>query len=89
MKKVKVLNYTVKIHRAEEGGFWATVPALPGCVTQGKTIEEIMSGIREAITLMIKVLAEKGQKIPIEKKNNNKQNKPFFIPVDISFPQLV
>jgi predicted RNase H-like HicB family nuclease len=39
----------VLIHAAEEGGFWADVPALPGCVSQGETVEEIRSNIREAI----------------------------------------
>jgi predicted RNase H-like HicB family nuclease len=37
------------IHDAEEGGFWAEVPALPGCVTQGKTVEELEANLREAI----------------------------------------
>ena len=37
------------IHNAEEGGFWAEVPALPGCVTQGETLEELHANIREAI----------------------------------------
>jgi predicted RNase H-like HicB family nuclease len=37
------------IHTAEEGGYWAEVPALPGCVSQGETIEELRSNIREAI----------------------------------------
>jgi predicted RNase H-like HicB family nuclease len=37
------------VHEAEEGGFWAEVPALPGCVTQGDTLEEVMSNLREAI----------------------------------------
>ena len=37
------------IHEAEEGGFWAEVPALPGCVTQGDTVEEVTSNLREAI----------------------------------------
>ena len=37
------------IHDAEEGGFWAEVPALPGCVTQGDTIEEVTANLREAI----------------------------------------
>jgi predicted RNase H-like HicB family nuclease len=43
--KIKVL-----VHEAEEGGFWAEVPALPGCVSQGETIEELTANIREAIT---------------------------------------
>lgn len=39
------------IHTAEEGGFWAEVPALPGCSTQGETEEEIRANLREAIEL--------------------------------------
>jgi predicted RNase H-like HicB family nuclease len=37
------------IHEAEEGGFWAEVPALPGCVTQGETVEDVTLNLREAI----------------------------------------
>ena len=37
------------IHEAEEGGYWAEVPALPGCVTQGETREELEGNLREAI----------------------------------------
>lgn len=37
------------IHEAEEGGYWAEVPALPGCVTQGDTMEEVTANLREAI----------------------------------------
>ncbi|MGV1015280.1 MAG: type II toxin-antitoxin system HicB family antitoxin [Methyloceanibacter sp.] len=37
------------IHEVEEGGFWAEVPAIPGCATQGDTIEELMENLREAI----------------------------------------
>ncbi len=37
------------IHEAEEGGFWAEVPAIPGCATQGETMEELMANLREAI----------------------------------------
>jgi predicted RNase H-like HicB family nuclease len=37
------------VHRAEEGGFWAEVPSIPGCATQGETMEELRSNLREAI----------------------------------------
>jgi predicted RNase H-like HicB family nuclease len=37
------------IHEAEEGGYWAEVPALPGCATQGDTMEELLANLREAI----------------------------------------
>ena len=39
----------VLIHSAEEGGYWAEVPALPGCVSQAETVDELRSNIREAI----------------------------------------
>ena len=41
------------IHEAEEGGFWAEVPALPGCSTQGETVEELTDNLKEAITLWL------------------------------------
>ena len=37
------------IHGAEEGGYWAEVPALPGCITEGDTIEEVMANLKDAI----------------------------------------
>jgi len=43
------------IHQAEEGGFWAEVPALPGGVTQGETEKGVTSNLREAIELRLSV----------------------------------
>ena len=37
------------IHPAEEGGYWAEVPALPGCITEGDTMEEVMNNLKDAI----------------------------------------
>jgi predicted RNase H-like HicB family nuclease len=37
------------VHPAEEGGFWAEVPAMPGCVTQGESIDEVRANLREAV----------------------------------------
>jgi predicted RNase H-like HicB family nuclease len=45
----------VIIHEAEEGGFWAEVPALPGCVTQGETKKEIRKNVNDAIEGWMKV----------------------------------
>jgi predicted RNase H-like HicB family nuclease len=39
----------IVVHEAEEGGFWAEVPAIPGCVTQGETFAELLSNIYEAV----------------------------------------
>lgn len=43
------MTLKVIIHSAEEGGFWTEVPALPGCVSQGETIEEVRANVGEAI----------------------------------------
>jgi predicted RNase H-like HicB family nuclease len=37
------------VHKAEEGGFWAEVPVIPGCATQGDTLEELKANLAEAI----------------------------------------
>jgi predicted RNase H-like HicB family nuclease len=49
----------VLIHKAEEGGYWAEVPALPGCVSQGETVDDVRANIREAIEGWL--LAEEGR----------------------------
>ena len=51
--KLKVL-----LHPAEEGGFWAEVPALPGCVSEGESFEETLANIREAAEGWLVVAAE-------------------------------
>jgi predicted RNase H-like HicB family nuclease len=43
------LKIKVVVHKAEEGGYWAEVPAIPGCATQGETMEELMANVHEAI----------------------------------------
>lgn len=43
------MKIKIVVHEAEEGGFWAEVPALPGCASQGDTMEELIANVREAI----------------------------------------
>jgi predicted RNase H-like HicB family nuclease len=43
------MKLKVIIHEAEEGGYWAEVPSIPGCATQGETFEELLSNIYEAV----------------------------------------
>ena len=43
------MNLKAIVHQAEEGGYWAEVPALPGCITEGDTIEELESNLKDAI----------------------------------------
>ena len=46
---LRSVTLKVLFHKADEGGFWAEVPSLPGCVSQGETVEELCGNIREAI----------------------------------------
>jgi len=43
------MNIKIVVHEAAEGGFWGEAPALPGCASQGETLEELMANMREAI----------------------------------------
>ena len=43
------MKLKVIVHEAEEGGYWAEVPALPGCATQGETFEELLQNLYEAV----------------------------------------
>jgi predicted RNase H-like HicB family nuclease len=43
------MKFKAIVHEAEEGGFWAEVPAIPGCATQGETLDELLANLREAI----------------------------------------
>ena len=52
------MDYTILIHQAEEGGFWSEVPALPGCYSQGETIDEALRNTKEAIEAYLLVLKE-------------------------------
>jgi predicted RNase H-like HicB family nuclease len=43
------MKFKMIVHEAEEGGFWAEIPAIPGCMSQGETMEELLKNIREAL----------------------------------------
>jgi predicted RNase H-like HicB family nuclease len=49
------LKIKVVVHEAEEGGYWAEVPAIPGCATQGETMEELLANVHEAIEACLSV----------------------------------
>lgn len=55
-------KYAVVIHEEPEGGYWAEVPALPGCYSQGETVDELMSNIREAVEGVLEVMKEEGSR---------------------------
>jgi len=56
-----VQKYAVVIHEDREGGFWGEVPAIPGCYSQGETVDELKHNIREAIAGVVDVLREQGR----------------------------
>jgi predicted RNase H-like HicB family nuclease len=43
------MKLKIIVHEAEEGGYWAEAPSIPGCATQGDTIEELLANISEAV----------------------------------------
>ena len=43
------MNINIIVHEANEGGFWAEAPALPGCASQGDSLDELLANMREAI----------------------------------------
>ena len=58
------MEYTVVLHKAEDGGYWAEVPALEGCYSQGETVEETITNVKEAIEVHIEALKEDGKDLP-------------------------
>jgi predicted RNase H-like HicB family nuclease len=65
-RNARDLSYSVFYEKAAEGGYVALVPALPGCHTQGETLEETECNVKEAIALYLESLAAHGEAIPEE-----------------------
>jgi len=53
------MKFKVVIHPAEEGGFWAEIPALPGCLSEGESYDEVLANIREAAAGWIEVATDR------------------------------
>jgi predicted RNase H-like HicB family nuclease len=54
------MKFNAIVHPAEEGGYWAEVPALPGCITEGDTMEELMANLEDAIAGWLEVANSRG-----------------------------
>jgi predicted RNase H-like HicB family nuclease len=63
---------------AEEGGYTVTVPALPGVVTHGETVEQCLERVQEAIALHLAAMAQDGEPIPEE------HEKPLLLTVTVA-----
>ena len=60
------MKYTVVLQRESDGGYVVTVPALPGCVSQGDTREDALRNIEEAITVYLEDVIAAGESVPVE-----------------------
>lgn len=68
-------TYTAVFEPAEEGGYTVYFPALPGCITEGDTLEEARAMAAEALELYLQVLQQEGRPIPAE--NIHSPDEPF------------
>lgn len=55
------MKFKVVVHPEPGGGFWGEIPALPGCYSQGETVEELMENLREAALGYLEVMREEGR----------------------------
>ncbi len=63
---MRTLNYRIRLEKEEEGGYTVIVPALPGCVTFGETVEEAIAMAKEAIEGYIETLRDLGKEVPTD-----------------------
>ena len=73
----KRLTYNIQIERDEGGKYVVSVPALPGCFTQGRTFDEALQMAQEAIFQFVQVLTDRGKPIPEEKSRIS----PFVVSI--------
>ncbi|MCX6716254.1 MAG: type II toxin-antitoxin system HicB family antitoxin [Candidatus Taylorbacteria bacterium] len=78
-------TYVARVEKDEEdGGYVAHFPSLPGCITQGETLDEVMAMARDALAGWLSVSKEQGWEIPHEKTSMKKRQKEFALPVSVS-----
>ena len=56
-----LMKFKVVVHPELDGGFWGEVPSLPGCYSQGETVEQLMENLREAASGYLEVMREEGR----------------------------
>jgi len=81
---VKVLNFKVIVEQDEDGRFVASVPSVPGCYSDGKTYEEAVKNIKEAVTLSLEVAKNNSNYSGrIVFPQNNKEKEKFIGLIDL------
>ncbi len=68
MRNEKVFKYTAVFEASEDGGYAVSIPALPGCISEGETFEDALKNIKEAATLYLDDLRASNEKIPSEQE---------------------
>lgn len=77
-----IFKYDAVFEEQEVGGYTATVPSLPGCISEGDTFEEAKTNIADAIKLYLEDLAADGEDIPND-------NRPTFIgQIEVERPHI-
>jgi antitoxin HicB len=66
------IQYPLRVHKAEDGGYWAEFPDLPGCVTQGDTLKETLDNAQEALSGWIASRFERNFEVPAESSPRGK-----------------
>lgn len=77
------VTYTLHIDRADEGGYVAFFPVLPGCHTQGEILEEVIAMAKDALAGYVECLRANGDPIPEEKARPAQTS--FDVPLSMSF----
>ena len=68
--------FEILVHESKNGGYWAECPSFEGCYSQGETLDELQSNIKEAIELCLEEIRSKNKRIPTSKRM-------FVMPVSV------
>ena len=83
------IRYPLKMHKAEEGGYWAEFPDLPGCVTDGETEEEVLAMAKDALSGWLAVRFERNFTIPEAKRLKGKNIRWVEPSPDVGIPLMI
>ena len=83
------IEYPLKIHKAEEGGYWAEFPDLPGCITEGDSEEEVLAMAKDALSGWLAVRFERNFSIPEAKFLKGKNVRWVEPNPDVGIPLMI
>ena len=83
-KKVKVLEYNAIFLQEQEGGYSVSIPDLPGCYSQGETVDEAVLEITAVAQSLIELYKEEELKVPLKLQKEKKVNNPLSVPIIVA-----